>query len=149
MKSCERVKKKKTLNIKVWNDAAKAFIPFKCSAHVICGMNAKILNAPILNNHVCINGELQHFLPNDTGSSAPWLHRVLLFVTVQHIFQSHVSRRRSGSVSEKRVSLIGRSPEKQYLNVSTGRRRPGRLMENTFAADLCFSGMWGQEMTSW
>lgn len=65
---CERVKnEKETLN----TEALKAFVLGKRSAYVIFDLDAKILNASISNKPLCVNGELQHFLPNDIGSSEP------------------------------------------------------------------------------
>lgn len=69
---CERVKnEKETLNTEVKNEALKAFVPGKRSAYAIFDLDAKILNASISNEPLCVNGELQHFLPNDIGSSEP------------------------------------------------------------------------------
>lgn len=77
-------------------------------------LDAKILNASISNEPLCVNGELQHFLPNDIGSCEPWLHRDLLCVTVGRLFQSHVSQHRSGSISKTAsFSLISWSPENE------------------------------------
>lgn len=68
----ERVKnEKESLNTEVRNEALKAFVPGKRSADVIFGLDAEILNASISNKPLCVNGELQHFLPHDIGSSEP------------------------------------------------------------------------------
>lgn len=69
---CERVKnEKETLNTGVRNEALKAFVPGKRSAYVIFDLDAIILKASISNKPLCVHGELQHFLPNDIGSSEP------------------------------------------------------------------------------
>lgn len=67
----KELKMKDTLNTEVRNDAFKAFVPRKRSAYVIFGVDTKILNASISNQPLCVNGKLQHFLPNDIGSSEP------------------------------------------------------------------------------
>lgn len=41
------------------------------SAYVVFDLDAEIRNASISNKPLCVNGELQHFLPNDIGSSEP------------------------------------------------------------------------------
>lgn len=149
MKACEMLKRKKIFTIKVWNDAAEAFI----SSHVVCGMSATILNAPILSRIItcALRAKCSNSCQNDTGSSAPWLHRALLFVTVQHIFQGHVSRCGSGSVNEKSsVPLIGWSAKNNTWMFLLKDVDLGVLWKTpslqTSAASL---GCEGQEMTSW
>ncbi len=63
----------------------------------------------------CIRSELRLFQPNDIRHirfSQQWLHLALLFVTVQPIFQSTVSKGTSANIRSKTsVSLISSSPE--------------------------------------
>lgn len=88
------------------------YVPFQFAADVICAVNTQTPNASISNNHLYINSELQPFLPNDICFSQQWLHLALLFVTVQPIFQSAVSKDRSGNIRNKTsVSLISSSQE--------------------------------------
>lgn len=66
-------------------------------------------------NPLYINSELQLLLPNDICFAEQWLHLLLLFVTVQPIFQSRpgsVSKGRSGNIRNKAsVSVISSSLE--------------------------------------
>lgn len=68
---CLCVKELKMKKKRVRNEALKAFVPGKRSAHGIFDLDSKIRKASISNEPLCVNGELQHFLPNDTGSSEP------------------------------------------------------------------------------
>lgn len=83
-----------------------SFILF--ASDVVCGKNTKNPNVSI-SNHLYINSELQ---PNDICFAQQWLHLALLFVTAQPIFQSAVSKGRSGNIRNKTsVSLISSSLE--------------------------------------
>ncbi len=78
---------------------------------MVCGVNTQTPNASI-SNGTYIYSELQLVRPNNICFAQQWLHLALLFVTVQPIFQSAVSKGRSGNIRNKTsVSLISGSLE--------------------------------------
>lgn len=65
-----------------------------------------------ITSRLTIHSELQLLQPNDICFAQQWLHLALLFVTAQPIFQSAVSKGRSGNIrTETSVSLISSSQE--------------------------------------
>lgn len=103
-------------------------VPFKFADDVVCGTNTQTPNVSI-SNGLYINSELRLFQPNDICFARQWLHLALLFVTVQPILQSAVSKGRSGNIrNQTSVSLISSSLENYtclfLLRDNLGRIRP-------------------------